>query len=239
MEEHVLYRSESIISLFDEMARTYGKTNTLSSFGFSQRWRKQCVDAIEIPDEGRVLDLMTGAGELLHVLHRRGRRELEVSAVDFSPEMVRRANENAKRWRGFEAQVIEADVLKHDFLPNHFDAVISSFGLKTLSVRQLAQLAQVIAATLKPGGCFSLLEISVPKGFLWRIPFMFYVKRVIPLIGRLCLGNPDNYRFLGVYTEAFGSCESTLLAFQQAGLEVEVKRFFFGCATALVGSKPE
>jgi demethylmenaquinone methyltransferase/2-methoxy-6-polyprenyl-1,4-benzoquinol methylase len=35
---------------------------------------------------------------------------------------------------------------------------------------------------------------------------MFYLKHIIPGIGRLLLGNPENYRMLGVYTEKFGNC---------------------------------
>lgn len=41
-----LYDPQFVKRPFDEMARTYGMVNTLSSFGFNQRWRRQCLRAI-------------------------------------------------------------------------------------------------------------------------------------------------------------------------------------------------
>ena len=68
---------------------------------------------------------------------------------------------------------------------------------------------------------------------------MFYLENIIPMIGRLFMGNPENYRMLNVYTEAFENCQSTATAFRAAGLETSVRIFFFGCATGLVGRKTE
>jgi demethylmenaquinone methyltransferase/2-methoxy-6-polyprenyl-1,4-benzoquinol methylase len=91
---------------------------------------------------------------------------------------------------------------------------------------------------LRPGGRFSLIEVSVPRHRLLRVPYLFYLVHVIPLLGRLLLGNPENYRMLGVYTTAYGDARRSLPAFRDAGLEVQVVESCFGCATGLVGRKP-
>jgi ubiquinone/menaquinone biosynthesis C-methylase UbiE len=67
---------------------------------------------------------------------------------------------------------------------------------------------------------------------------MFYLKRIVPLLGRLLLGDPACYRMLGIYTEAFGDCRRFAEALESAGLQVEQSRLFFGCATAVRGRKP-
>ena len=67
---------------------------------------------------------------------------------------------------------------------------------------------------------------------------MFYLKRVIPLIGRLFLGNPDCYRMLGVYTEAFGDATFFAECLRTAGLESSLVSHLFGCATGVRGTKP-
>lgn len=59
-----LYDPQAVKRLFDEMARTYGVVNTLSSFGFNRHWRRQCLRAIPLPPGGSAVDLMTGMGEL-------------------------------------------------------------------------------------------------------------------------------------------------------------------------------
>ena len=134
--------------------------------------------------------------------------------------------------------VLEADALASALAAGSIDCVIATFGLKTLNDEQKDRFAQEIARVLKPNGHFSLLEISVPRQRLLRLPYLFYLKQIIPLIGKLLLGNPDNYRMLGIYTEQFQSCERMGYALQAAGLQVRVKSFFFGCATGVYGYKP-
>lgn len=38
-----IYGPEFIRNLFDEMAKTYGIVNLITSFGFSMWWRKRCI----------------------------------------------------------------------------------------------------------------------------------------------------------------------------------------------------
>src|SRR5687768_4846189 len=79
-----LYDPLVVKRLFDEMAGTYGLVNIISSFGFCRRWRRQCLDAIEIPIGGRAIDLMTGMGELCPSLSRLLGARGGIVAVDIS-----------------------------------------------------------------------------------------------------------------------------------------------------------
>jgi ubiquinone/menaquinone biosynthesis C-methylase UbiE len=42
------YSPAHVIKLFDEMARTYGAVNLISSLGFSHFWRRACVRSLAI-----------------------------------------------------------------------------------------------------------------------------------------------------------------------------------------------
>lgn len=44
MSDSQLYEPEYVKGLFSEMSKTYERMNILTSFGFSTRWRKQCVN---------------------------------------------------------------------------------------------------------------------------------------------------------------------------------------------------
>lgn len=71
-----------------------------------------------------------------------------------------------------------------------------------------------------------------------RLPYMFYINWIIPMIGWLASGNPDNYRLLGIYTSAFQNCNLTAASFAAAGPAVNRQSYFFGCATGISGLKP-
>jgi demethylmenaquinone methyltransferase/2-methoxy-6-polyprenyl-1,4-benzoquinol methylase len=66
---------------------------------------------------------------------------------------------------------------------------------------------------------------------------LWYVNAIIPLIGRICLGDVECYRMLGEYSSKFGSCAWVAPIFSAAGIDVSLRRHFFGCATSLVGRK--
>jgi ubiquinone/menaquinone biosynthesis C-methylase UbiE len=207
----------------------------ISSFGFCRRWRRQCLAAIQIPAGGRAIDLMTGMAELCPDLSRKLGAEGRILAIDISAEMCREAS---RKRVDCALEVVQANVLSYGFEHGSADVVVSSFGLKAFSPEQMATVARLVADCLKPEGVFSFIEISVPKPALLQWPYMFYVCFVIPVIGLLFLGNPGNYRLLGIYTKAFLNCRQAERLFRQAGLEVQYHSYFFGCATGISGRRP-
>jgi len=227
------YDPESVRTLFDDMASTYGRVNLISSFGFTARWRHQAVAGLPLGAAGCVLDLMSGTGELWRSLAAELPASARVVGVDISHEMARRTH---REWH-FPVEVCVADALAWDAHDEFADIVVSSFGLKTFDHEQQRRLAHTVARLLKPGGTCSFVEISVPPFPPLRAAFMFYLNWLIPLIGRALLGNPDCYRMLGVYTQAFGNATHFAACLKDAGLEVVLVSYFFGCATGVRGTK--
>jgi len=217
------------------MAKTYGVVNLITSFGFAARWRRQCVESLPSVPTLHVADLMSGMGELWRSIARRIPRILQLTAVDISSEMTRRAS---TIWP-FKLDVQIRDVLTWELPRGSQDAIVSSFGLKTFNREQQARLASQVAELLRPGGAFSFVEISVPSAVVLRVPYMFYLQYIIPFLGRMFLGNPDNYRMLSIYTRAFGNCDYFAQCLSSEGLEVSVSSYFYGCATGVQGIKPE
>lgn len=237
MSKPALYESKNVKRLFDEMCATYGLMNLISSFGFTYVWRKACTNSIEIKPTDTVFDLMSGKGELFkHILKKTNSRG-KIIAIDFSSAMCNEARKFANDLNS-NIQIIEADALENNF-NSLADVILSSFGLKTFSNEQLEQLAKVTFNILKPHGRFSYIEVSVPKNKVLQFFYMFYLNKIIPILGYIFLGNPENYRQLGIYTTHFKSCEKVAQHFTNAGLKVQIKSYFFGCATGLVGSKSE
>jgi demethylmenaquinone methyltransferase/2-methoxy-6-polyprenyl-1,4-benzoquinol methylase len=233
-----IYDAGFVRTLFDEMAGSYERVNLITSFGFSARWRRQCVARLGLRDGMTVLDWMTGMGEgWPHVLRRIGPGG-RLIAMDLSPGMLHHAHVRRSRSPGRDITVLEGDVLASGMPDASADAIVSLFGVKTLSDQQVARLAAEMTRVLKPGGRFSLIEVSVPPNRLLRLAYVFYLRRIIPILGAVLLGDPENYRMLGVYTVRFEDCRRLAAALRQAGLVVEPASYFFGCATGVRGSRP-
>ena len=228
------YDDDYVKALFDRMGRTYDLTNVVSSFGFSELWRWQCVAQAPILSGQHVCDMMAGTGECWRYILRRG--AARVTSIDFSHYMADRQRKRREK-SGLSVTVLEENATATSLQAESVDHVVSAFGLKTLSHEALVAFVEEIRRILKPGGTFSLLEISYPQRWVLSWFYRMYLSKGIPFIGKFCLGDIDCYRMLGEYTREFGSCASVIELFREAGLEVEMKEHFFGCATSLVGCK--
>ncbi len=91
---------------------------------------------------------------------------------------------------------------------------------------------------LKPGGVFSLIETSDPRGWLLRPLYLLHLNVALPLVERTLLRGAQDFAMIGTYTSNFGDASDIPEMLRAEGLEVEYKRYFFGCATGVVSRKP-
>ena len=227
----------SVKDLFNEMSATYGIVNLWSSLGFAYFWRKRCGE-VAGPDCRNILDVMSGSGEMVPHLVRKVPDNASITLVDFSEGMTARARKNATRWARSNLDVLIEDALDMSAEDEVFDCVTCCFGLKTLSEVELEQFIREIWRVTAPQGRISFLEFSVPRNRWIGLPFKLYVKHYVPFLGRLFLGNPDNYRMLWHYTSQFSDCSKAARLFEAVGFQIEFREHFMGCATQISGYKP-
>ncbi len=233
-----VFQPAFVHALFEEMSATYGIVNYISSFGFCERWRRQCVARAELSPGMTVVDLMTGTGECWpHILRAIGAGG-RIVGVDYTAQMCRKAEAHARRRRGSAIEVREEDALDTALPAGCADAVVACFAVKTLDAIGLQRFSGQVARLLKPGGRYALLEISDPRDWPFRGLYLFYLRTIVPLIGWAALGNPDNYRMLSAYTEAFVNSARLKPVLEDEGLSVVPFRVFWGCATGIAGRKP-
>lgn len=235
-----IYDPVYVANLFDRCSSNYRRWSAVSSFGFTFLWRRQCVARLDSPAKqgGVAVDLMAGTGEVWPHLLRQFPNLSTITAIDISHRMHLEAVDRLHGSRADQITHIEDDVLEADLPGDYADLVVSTFGPKTFSENQQTVLAQRIAKVLKPGGTFSLIEASDPKGWMLRPVYRFYLDRALPQIERFFLKGANDFSMIGTYTRNFGSCAHMVKALRDAGLDVSEKRHFFGCATSVAGSKP-
>lgn len=234
-----IYDPNFVKGVFDRCSERYIAVSFICSFGFTERWRRQCVAAMSVPPTGdaRGYDLMAGTGEVWpHLLQRFDHIE-SIIAVDISSGMHRHAMDRLHTHRAHRIEFIENDVLASDLPSDSADFVVSAFGLKTFNRDQHARLAALVARVLKPGGVFSMIEASDPKGWWLRPLYLFHLKTVLPLVERVFLRGAQDFAMLGTYSTNFGNAAQFAEMLRNQGLEVKFCKYFYGCATGVVGRK--
>ena len=235
-----IYDPKYVKDVFDRCSDRYIAFSFICSFGFTARWRRQCVAAMPALPHNKAhgYDLMAGTGEVWPHLLRRFEDIGSITAVDISSGMHRLAMDRLHTHRAHRIEFIEDDVLASQLPTESADFVVSTFGLKTFNPDQHARLAALVARVLKPGGAFSMIEASDPKGWWLRPLYLFHLKVILPLVERLFLRGAQDFAMIGTYSTNFGNAEDVAALLRSQGLEVEFSRYFFGCATGVAGRKP-
>ena len=212
---------DAVRSMFDRIAPRYDLLNHLLSAGIDRRWRRACVDFLELSGPGRVLDLCTGTADLLiEALERdAGHRGL---GLDLSGEMLRRAAGKLDR-RGLRgrAPLAGGDAERLPLRAGLFDAALVAFGIRNVGdpARALAELRRV----LRPGGRLVVLEFGSPSGALGAL-YRLYFHRILPGVGRLVSGDGGAYRYLPQSVARFPGPDACAALLERAGFRAVARR---------------
>lgn len=232
-----IYDPEYIQRLFNRMSYSYERMNFITSFGFSVLWRRQFIEKVESnSNEITIIDLLSGLGENWSILTKQF-PNAQFTALDFSEEMYNASQQKNSQKFGNRFRVVHQDILQNTLPSNEYDIVTCAFGLKTFNEKQLHNLAMTINRILKPDGKFIFIEISKPSNKTLLFFYKLYLSKIIPMLGKLFLGNPSDYRMLWEYTDRFGNSEHVREIFEQHALTVTFDSYFYGCATGISGHK--
>jgi ubiquinone/menaquinone biosynthesis methyltransferase len=235
--ENNIYSPEFVKGLFNRMSSSYERMNYITSFGFSIRWRTQFLSSFEQPNQKvEIIDLLTGMGETWTATKNKLPNS-NLTVLDFSEGMLKYAIQKSKEKFNNEIIVLQQDILQSKLPSNHFDFVTCAFGLKTFNEEQLNILALETKRILKVGGQFSFIEVSKPNNEIMKMLYGFYLGKIIPIFGRLLLGNPEEYKMLWKYTDKFENAKNATQIFENTGLKTEFISYFYGCATGFCGKK--
>ncbi|MHC4292565.1 MAG: class I SAM-dependent methyltransferase, partial [Planctomycetota bacterium] len=87
-----------------------------------------------------------------------------------------------------------ADAAQTGLEAESFDFVTCAFGIRNIPDR-IAALNE-INRVLKPKGKLYILEFSLPANPLLRVPYQFYLRRIMPLLGKLVIGAKEPLQYL-------------------------------------------
>ncbi len=225
-------RARYIREMFGRIADRYDRMNRLMTFGQDNRWRRFVAQRATLSPGGRLLDLASGTGDIA-VAALALDPTLTVVGVDFSLPMMR-----VGRRRHCEARILwcQSDALSLPFPDHTFDAVVSGYLLRNL-VNLRGGLAEQVRV-VRPGGMVVALDTTPPPPNAWRPLVRFYLRHIIPLLGRLVAGAPEAYQYLPDSTQAFRTPVELVSLMQAVGLsDVAFRTFMFGTMAVHWGRK--
>jgi demethylmenaquinone methyltransferase/2-methoxy-6-polyprenyl-1,4-benzoquinol methylase len=221
------------------MSTSYERMNFITSFGFSIRWRRQFLDPLkQSKNKAEIIDLLTGMGETWNATKNKFPNS-NLTVLDFSEGMLKYAKQKSQTKFKSEIIVLQQDILNNKLPSNYYDFVTCAFGLKTFNDEQLNILALETKRILKSGGQFSFIEVSKPDNKILKVLYGFYLGKIIPILGKLLLGNPEEYKMLWQYTDKFDNAKNATEIFAKTGLMTTFNSYFYGCATGFYGTKTD
>jgi len=214
-------RIRTVKKIFSTITPRYDLLNHVLSGCQDIRWRN--FTTRRLPADARhVLDVATGTGDLaITMAHKRS--ELKVTGVDFVKAMIDiAAAKTARAGLASRVEYIAGDAMRLPFADDTFDAATVAFGFRNIPDRigALREMARVV----RPGGKIMVLEMTLPRETMMGRFFKWYLKNIIPIVGKLISGNKGAYNYLSDSIEDFLKPDELGIQFEKAGLK-DIKAF--------------
>ena len=199
--------------VFTRIAPRYDLMNRLMTAGQDVAWRREVIRRAELAPGAHLLDLGAGTGDLAREAVRT-HPGCRVVAADFTLGMMQIGRQRSDVPLDWSA----ADALHLPFPDNSFDALVSGFLLRNVTLLDAALAEQY--RVLKPGGHMVTLDTTRPPEHSLLTPFIrLHMRVVIPTLGALITGQRDAYSYLPSSSEGFLTAEQLAAHIAAAGFQ--------------------
>ena len=229
----------TIQKMFDSIAKHYDKTNAILSFCLHKHWNKTFIKQTITPAQPEILlDLCCGTGAIAFGYLKHIPDPLKVYLLDFSEGMLQCAKDQAKKLDvvHHDLYYLQADAQTIPLLNHSVDCATIAYGIR--NVKDSSRCIKDVYRVLKPGGSFGILELTQPSRPILKSLHRFYLKNILPLVGKFATSDKEAYRYLCNSIQTFVPPETLKTQMKEAGFE-KIRQISCtgGIATIIVGSK--
>lgn len=223
--------------MFNTIAPWYDFLNRFLSLGQDIYWRREMVTALKISNSSKTIDIACGTCDVaIEIIKQKG-KNAKVIGVDFSPGMLAPGLKKIINGK-LESNIFLAagNALSLPVTKKSFDGVSIAFGIRNIKDRTKA--LQEFYASLKTGGKIAVLELSTPSSGFFRSIYLFYFKKLLPLVGGFFSRNNFAYSYLPDSVLNFPAPEIFAELMQKAGFKnIRWKNMTLGIVTLYIGEK--
>jgi demethylmenaquinone methyltransferase/2-methoxy-6-polyprenyl-1,4-benzoquinol methylase len=223
--------------MFDAIAPRYDFLNHLLSAGIDRHWRARAIRSLGLTGRERLLDLCTGTGDLAIAAMRARPPAARVVGVDFAGEMLRVGHGKLRR-RQLDDRIalVRGDATRIPVADASVDAITVAFGIR--NVEQVAGACAEMRRVLTSHGRIAILEFAVPTTPGLSVVYLWYLRHVLPRIGRAISHHDAAYAYLPASIGAFTTPDQFVTILRQAGFsDVRADPLTFGSVILYTGSR--
>jgi demethylmenaquinone methyltransferase/2-methoxy-6-polyprenyl-1,4-benzoquinol methylase len=183
-----------VAGMFGRVAGSYDLLNHVLSAGLDIAWRRAMVRTLLAPGLplGPILDLAAGTLDVSIAVARKSPRR--ILAADVCGPMLTAGLGKLDDGQRRQIHPVVADGRVLPLPDASVAGATIAFGIRNIRPRPdaLAELARVI----RPGGRLLVLEFGTGKRRMWGGLYNFYLRQVLPVIGKIVSGDDEAYRYL-------------------------------------------
>lgn len=186
-------KANEVRRMFGAIAPRYDLLNHLLSLNRDRAWRRRAVDRLleGAACDGVFLDACAGTFDLSVELADRAGFSGAVLGFDFAYPML---DAGRSKLEGRRIRPACADALRLPLDDGCVDGAMVAFGVRNLA--DLDAGLREFARVIRGGGRLVVLEFMTPQWQPFRWLYLFYFRRVLPLIGRLISKHGSAYTYL-------------------------------------------
>jgi demethylmenaquinone methyltransferase/2-methoxy-6-polyprenyl-1,4-benzoquinol methylase len=239
-DEHGTHKQEKIVTMFNDIAKTYDIANRILSFGIDKIWRKRGCDlAYNLYGKEKIdqiVDVACGTGDMCDYWMKRaqvnGIELKNISGVDPSTGMLEVAKEKLPH-----IEFLEGKATHLPFEDETADIISISYGIRNVVEREEA--FEEFNRALKQNGLLVILEFTKNEqegiGDYLR---EFYMKKILPFVGKMISKHQDAYDYLPNSIDGFATTQKLQEELSNAGFKpIMVKGFSLDISTLFIFKK--
>jgi demethylmenaquinone methyltransferase/2-methoxy-6-polyprenyl-1,4-benzoquinol methylase len=210
-------KADHVRRMFGAIAPRYDFLNHLLSLNRDRAWRRRAVDVLlaRMPDPARpVLDSCAGTLDLAVELAGREGFRGPVLGFDFAYPMLRRGTHKTAT---LNVHAACADALRLPLGDAAVGGAMVAFGVRNLA--DLEAGLREFARVLRPGAPLAILEFTTPRWQPFRALYLFYFRRLLPLVGRAVSRHGSAYDYLPESVLQFPEPDALARMLADAGFE--------------------
>ena len=198
MQQYLQNKKGLVQSVFDRVYDKYDLMNDFMSLGIHRVWKRNLMNWMNPSKNKTLIDVACGTGDLGKLFLDLTVKDGKIFCVDPNKSMISKGQDKLIDYKNIDWLIAAAEKLP--IKDNSCDYYTISFGLR--NTKNLNKALSEAYRVLKPGGRFLCLEFSKIQNS--NLDFVYKnFSKLIPLIGKVIIGQKEPYEYLIKSIEGF------------------------------------